>query len=172
MLEKSSGITAQKRLLKEYKQLLKDSPEGLVAYPTTDHNIFEWTCFIEGPEDTVYENGVYVATLKFPKDYPLSPPEMRFVPGTILHPNVYKDGLVCISILHQPGEDPNQYESAEERWSPVQSIEKILLSVMSMLNEPNVESGANIDACKLYTDYPKEYEQVIKQGIRRSLGLK
>lgn len=46
---------------------------------------------------------------------------------------MYPDGRVCISILHTPGEDPLGYESATERWSPVQSIEKILLSVVSML---------------------------------------
>lgn len=39
------------------------------------------------------------------------------------------------------------YESSSERWSPVQSVEKILLSVLSMLAEPNDESGANIEAC-------------------------
>jgi len=63
---------------------------------------------------------------------------------------VYPDGRVCISILHPPGEDPNQYESSSERWSPVQSVEKILLSVVSMLAEPNDESGANIDACVIH----------------------
>ena len=63
------------------------------------------------------------------------------------HCIVYPDGRVCISILHTPGDDPLGYETAAERWSPVQSIEKILLSVVSMLAEPNDESGANIDAC-------------------------
>lgn len=46
---------------------------------------------------------------------------------------VYADGNVCISILHSPGDDPMQYEQASERWSPVQSVEKVLLSVISML---------------------------------------
>lgn len=46
---------------------------------------------------------------------------------------VYANGEVCISILHPPGDDPNHYESASERWSPIQSVEKILISVMSML---------------------------------------
>lgn len=46
---------------------------------------------------------------------------------------VYSDGSVCISILHAPGDDPMGYESSSERWSPVQSVEKILLSVISML---------------------------------------
>ena len=46
---------------------------------------------------------------------------------------VYRDGRVCISILHAPGDDPMGYETIAERWSPVQSVEKILLSVVSML---------------------------------------
>jgi ubiquitin-protein ligase len=65
---------------------------------------------------------------------------------------VYPDGTVCISILHTPGDDPTMYEQASERWSPVQSVEKVILSVISMLAEPNLESGANIDCCKLYRD--------------------
>lgn len=90
--------------------------------------------------------------MTFPKDYPLSPPQMRFT-SRIYHPNVYPDGRVCISILHPPGEDPNMYESSSERWSPVQSVEKILLSVVSMLAEPNDESGANIDASVMATNH-------------------
>jgi hypothetical protein len=61
---------------------------------------------------------------------------------------VYPSGLVCISILHPPGDDPNHYEHASERWSPIQSVEKILISVMSMLAEPNDERlrcGGNRD---------------------------
>lgn len=46
---------------------------------------------------------------------------------------VFVDGRVCISILHAPGDDPMGYELSAERWSPVQSVEKILLSVVSML---------------------------------------
>ena len=46
---------------------------------------------------------------------------------------MYTDGRVCISILHSPGDDPLGYETSAERWSPVQSVEKILLSVVSML---------------------------------------
>jgi len=58
---------------------------------------------------------------------------------------VYPDGTVCISILHAPGDDPLRYESANERWSPVQGVRSVLLSVLSMLAEPNIESGADVD---------------------------
>ncbi len=44
----------------------------------------------------------------------------------LFHPNIYPDGRVCISILHPPGNDPMGYESSNERWSPVQSIEKVI----------------------------------------------
>ena len=59
---------------------------------------------------------------------------------------VAKDGDVCISILHEPGEDKFGYEKAEERWLPIHTVETILLSVISMINEPNDESPANVDA--------------------------
>ena len=58
---------------------------------------------------------------------------------------VYPNGAVCISILHPPGDDPLRYESASERWSPVQGVRSVLLSVLSMLAEPNIESGADIE---------------------------
>ena len=59
---------------------------------------------------------------------------------------VHKDGEVCISILHEPGEDKYGYEKAEERWLPVHTVETILLSVISMISDPNDESPANVDA--------------------------
>ncbi|KAJ0962362.1 hypothetical protein J5N97_030190 [Dioscorea zingiberensis] len=59
---------------------------------------------------------------------------------------VYPDGRVCISILHAPGDDPNGYELASERWTPVHTVESIVLSIISMLSSPNDESPANIEA--------------------------
>lgn len=85
-----------------------------------------------GPEGTCFEGGVFPARLVFPPDYPLSPPKMKFT-CDMFHPNIFADGRVCISILHAPGDDPMGYELSAERWSPVQSVEKILLSVVSML---------------------------------------
>lgn len=162
--------TAVKRLMTEYRQLIRDPPEGISAGPISEDNFLEWECLISGPSDTCYEGGVFPATLTFPADYPLNPPKMKFVPP-IFHPNVYSNGEVCISILHAPGDDPNQYETAAERWSPIQSVEKILLSVMSMLAEPNPESGANIDASKMWRDDQAAFTAHVREQIRASLGL-
>jgi ubiquitin-conjugating enzyme E2 G2 len=84
---------------------------------------------------------------------------------------VYANGEVCISILHPPGDDPHQYEHASERWSPIQSVEKILISVMSMLAEPNDESPANVDAARMWREKRAEYEKIVRQNVRKSLGL-
>lgn len=99
--------------------------------------------------------------MTFPEDFPDNPPKLRFT-TPVWHPNsmfiylvwrtnltyylVYDDGEVCISILHPPGEDKYGYERPEERWLPVHTVETILLSVISMLSDPNDQSPANIDA--------------------------
>lgn len=85
--------------------------------------------------------------------------------------SVFADGRVCISILHAPGDDPMGYELSAERWSPVQSVEKILLSVVSMLAEPNDESGANVDAAIMWRDKREQFNKVAKSIVRKTLGL-
>lgn len=85
--------------------------------------------------------------------------------------SVYPNGTVCISILHPPGDDPNHYEHASERWSPIQSVEKILISVMSMLAEPNDESPANVEAAKMWRERRPEYEAKVRDEVRKGLGL-
>ncbi|KAI4139196.1 MAG: hypothetical protein LQ340_008017, partial [Diploschistes diacapsis] len=151
---------ASRRLFAEFKALSLDAPTGIVAGPVSEEDLFRWEALISGPAGTAFEGGVLVAELAFPRDYPLSPPAMRFVSSpAVFHPNVYADGGVCISILHPPGDDPLHYEQASERWSPVQSVEKILLSVMSMLAEPNDESPANVEAAKMWRADRKAYEE-------------
>eukprot|EP00924_Labyrinthula_sp_SR-Ha-C_P006677 snap_masked-scaffold_29-processed-gene-1.47-mRNA-1 protein AED:0.02 eAED:0.02 QI:0/-1/0/1/-1/1/1/0/167 len=165
-----SRSMAIKRLFQEYKELTKHSPEGIAAGPVNEENMFEWEALVAGPQDTCYDGGCFHARLSFPKDYPLNPPKMKFT-QKLFHPNVYPDGSVCISILHPPGEDRFGYESSSERWSPIQSVEKILLSVVSMLAEPNDESPANLEAAKLYRTDKKRYNSKVDHCVRISLGL-
>ncbi|KAK6165807.1 ubiquitin-conjugating enzyme E2 G2 [Patella vulgata] len=162
--------SALKRLMAEYKQLTLNPPEGIIAGPVNEENFFEWEALIMGPEGTWFEGGIFPARLTFPTDYPLSPPKMKFT-CEIFHPNIYPDGRVCISILHAPGDDPMGYETSAERWSPVQSVEKILLSVVSMLAEPNDESAANVDAAKTWREDRQKFQEIAQRTVRKSLGL-
>jgi len=50
-------------------------------------------------------------------------------------------------------------------------VEKILISVMSMLAEPNDESPANVDAARMWRENRTGYEKVVREGVRRGLGL-
>lgn len=168
MSPNSKISTAHKRLLREYRELMQNPTEGIIASPVSDNDLFNWRCIISGPVDTPYEFGIFEATLSFPNDYPLSPPTMKFK-TPILHPNIYTDGKVCISILHESGNDPLNYESADERWGPLQSIEKILLSVSSMIADPNPNSPANVDAAKLWRSNKDKYDKIVRQQVIDSL---
>ena len=116
----------------------------------------------------MYEGGFFKSQLKFPSDYPNNPPEMKFI-TKMWHPNIYPDGKVCISILHPPGTDQmNSQESADERWRPVLGVEQILLSVVSMLNDPNIESPANIDAAIEFRDQRDAYKKKVRKLTQQS----
>ena len=78
--------SASKRLFKEYKGLSSDPPEGITAGPVSEDDMFLWEALIQGPEGTPFEGGIFPAELKFPKDYPLAPPKMKFTVD-MWHPN-------------------------------------------------------------------------------------
>lgn len=81
---------------------------------------------------------------------------------------VYPDGTVCISILHEPGEDKFGYERPEERWLPVHTVETIMLSVISMLSSPNTDSPANIEAAKELRENPPLFRKKVLQMVKNS----
>lgn len=78
--------TAHRRLLQEYRALTNNPPEGITAGPISEDDLLHWECLIQGPEGTPFEGGVFPAELKFPKDYPLAPPSMKFL-ADVWHPN-------------------------------------------------------------------------------------
>jgi ubiquitin-conjugating enzyme E2 G2 len=85
-MSRPSRVTAFKRLNAEYRTLLTDAPEGIVAGPRDEEDYFTWVAMFSGPEGTPFEGGVFEAELKFPEDYPLRPPQMRFL-DKMWHPN-------------------------------------------------------------------------------------
>uniref|UniRef100_A0A0A9XKJ6 Ubiquitin-conjugating enzyme E2 7 n=2 Tax=Lygus hesperus TaxID=30085 RepID=A0A0A9XKJ6_LYGHE len=125
---------------------------------------------MNGPEDTPYEGGLFPCIMTFPSNYPNSPPQMRFTTPGFWHPNVYVDGRVCISILHEPREDIfNEAELMSEKWRPILSVEAILISVQSMLSTPNFSSPANVQASVELQRDPTAYRRKIRALVRRSL---
>ena len=77
---------ASRRLFQEYRTLTSSPPDGITAGPVSEDDIFTWEALIQGPDGTPFEGGIFPAELKFPKDYPLNPPSMKFT-CDIWHPN-------------------------------------------------------------------------------------
>ena len=156
-------------LKKQFKDINQASDLGLSVGLVDENNFYKWSVVIFGPTETIYEGGFFRAILDFPEDYPNNPPKMQFT-TKMWHPNIYKDGKVCISILHPPGTDKfNEQEKAEERWRPSLGAEEILLSVISMLNDPNPDSPANIDAAVMFRNNREEYNSKVRSLVFQSM---
>ncbi|XP_065573510.1 ubiquitin-conjugating enzyme E2 R2-like isoform X1 [Artemia franciscana] len=167
-----ASSSASRALQLEYRSLQEEPVEGF-RVKMNEENMFEWDVAIFGPPDTLYQGGYFKVVVKFPADYPYSPPHVRFV-TKLWHPNVYENGDLCISILHPPVDDPQSGELPCERWNPTQNVRTVLLSVISLLNEPNCSSPANVDASVMYRKWKeskdKEYENIIKKQVEQSIA--
>jgi|TARA_B110000444_G_C18786243_1_gene570114 ubiquitin-conjugating enzyme E2 D len=140
-------MAAVNRLKKESEDILKNPPGNCNAYPSKE-NIYSWTAQIYGPSDTAYEGGIFKLNIVYPKDYPFKPPKINFI-TKVYHPNIDNSGNICLDIL-------------KDKWSPALTISKILLSICSLLNEPNPNDPLMLDIAKEFTDNRKLYESTAK----------
>lgn len=107
------------------------------AFPKGD-NLFEWCGKINGADGTVYEGMEYGIEMSFPQSYPFEAPTIVFT-TPIYHPNVDTEGNICLDIL-------------KDKWSAAYSVSTVLLSLQSLLGEPNNDSPLNTDAADLWED--------------------
>ena len=158
-------MSAIKRLQHDYKEYLKN-PNYFYSIEPDNNNFYLWNILLIGPPDTIFEGGIFKCQMIFPKNYPFSPPEFKFITN-FDHPNIYPDGKICISILHE-GDDIYNYENKSERWSPSQNIDTILISILSLLPSPNLESPANVDAKILWDKDWNSYKKYIYKIISQN----
>ena len=166
-MSKHQSPAAIKNLTRAFRSL-QTNPCEYFSVSLIDDDLFRWRVTILGPRDTLYEDGFFPAELDFPDDYPNSPPTMKFL-CPMFHPNIGKDGVVCISILHKPGRDQFDYEKESERWLPIHTVESIVISVISMLSDPNCESPLNVEANRVYMNDKEEYKRRVRKCVRRSI---
>lgn len=124
-----------KRLQKELMTLMMSGDKGISAFPDSD-NLFKWVGTIIGPEGTVYESLTYKLSLDFPSSYPYSAPTVKFE-TPCYHPNVDSHGNICLDIL-------------KEKWSAMYDVRTVLLSIQSLLGDPNNDSPLNTHAADLW----------------------
>lgn len=142
--------------------------EKWVNFDTDQINLFRWrfALMVINP-DSAFNGGYFKAEMVFTEEYPYQPPKFRFL-IPIYHPNIYPDGQLCISILHRPGEDLMSGEEASERWSPLQGVESVLRSVLLLLDDPEINSPANVDASVMYRDQRPAYVKRAQETVERS----
>ncbi|KAI9807303.1 MAG: hypothetical protein M1833_000046 [Piccolia ochrophora] len=156
---------AERILMNEYKTLSK---EPWVNIELQNDNIKSWSvALIVLNPDSLYYGGYFKAKMTFPSNYPYAPPDFKFL-RPIFHPNIYADGKLCISILHAPGDDEMSGELAAERWSPAQRVESVLISILSLLDDAEVSSPANVDAGVMLRNKPLEFKQKVKEDVENS----
>jgi len=148
------------RIVQEYKNI---EQTGYYSITPDEDNMFKCTGILFGPAGTCFEGGTWSFEIDFSNEYPIKPFQFKFT-SNFPHPNIYPDGRMCISILHD-GIDETGYEASSIRWSPVQNINSVLMSIISMLNDPNLDSPANVDMTKLWRDNRKEYNKLIYKII-------
>ena len=143
----------KKRLCREVVKIMEDMKNDKLSGISIDNHedIMLWEATIFGPEDTPYQGGKFKLQIKFTTEYPVKPPSVKFI-SKMFHPNIYRDGKVCIDIL-------------QGEWSPALNVRTILLSLRSMLMDPNPRSPANRDAAKLFTDNFEEFSRRVGMTI-------
>ncbi|CEP64843.1 putative E2 ubiquitin-protein ligase UBC11 LALA0_S14e00540g [Lachancea lanzarotensis] len=139
------GHSVVKRLQSELVQLMMSPSPGVSAFPESEEDLTKWSGIVTGPEGTPYEDLKFKIALEFAQTYPYTAPKVRFV-SPMWHPNVDMSGNICLDIL-------------KDQWSAVYNVQTILLSLQSLLEEPNNSSPLNAVAADLWDNDMQEYKK-------------
>ncbi|KAI8872964.1 ubiquitin-conjugating enzyme, partial [Ramicandelaber brevisporus] len=134
---------AHKRIIKDYDEIVQNPPPSCIASPLGE-DFSHWHATILGPPDSPYSGGEFHLNIHIPPGYPFKPPRMMFI-TRVYHPNINSNGSICLDIL-------------KDQWSPALSISKALVSIYSLLNEPNPDDPFVPEIAELYKTNKAQYE--------------
>jgi len=143
---------ALKRIQKELLELGRDPPASCSAGPLSEDH-YNWQATIMGPEDSPYQGGVFFLTINFPENYPFKPPKVHFT-TKIYHCNVNSNGAICLDIL-------------KDQWSPALTISKVLLSISSLLTDPNPSDPLVPEIAQLLHRDKEKHDATAKDWVRK-----
>ncbi|KAM1689837.1 hypothetical protein ACFX15_030901 [Malus domestica] len=131
-----------------------DFPSHCSYGPVNEDDPYKWQGMIKGPPDSPYEQGVFFLSIDLPPQYPNKPPTIKFL-TKVYHPNINgEDGTIYVDILE------------EDKWNPVQNIESLLLSICSLLDDPNPVDPLN-PSCLLFRKDKKKFVETAKEWTRK-----
>jgi ubiquitin-conjugating enzyme E2 D/E len=141
---RNSTVEVVRRLSLEYSKIANGKNANQIGI--VEDNMTHWSAVLEGPAGSPYESGRFVLDLIFPPRYPFEPPKVTFR-TPIFHPNVSTNGAICADILKPNG-----------AWSPLMTVESLLVSIQSLLDDPNPSDPLNTEAATLFLQNRRLYD--------------
>lgn len=138
------------RLRYEKTVFNKDPIEGIrIEYPD-ESDLNNQVAYIDGPDDTPFQHGVYKLLIRVPTEYPYVAPSIHFA-TRLMHPNIEgTNGNICVDIL-------------KSKWAPALRIAQVLLSIRTLLADPNPDDPLDPTVAKLYRTDRDEYNKKVKK---------
>ena len=141
-------MASAKRIKKELENIQKDPPLNC-SVGLENGDIFKCTATITGPSESPYAGGIFHLNIIFPQNYPFKPPKITFA-TKVYHPNINSSGGICLDVL-------------KDQWSPALTIDKVLLSICSLLTNPNPDDPLVTDIANQYKTNRVAYDMTARE---------
>lgn len=154
-------MSSERRLRKEFKEAEthvannhgKGKSDNIVSVKMINNDITHWEAVITGPSDSPFKDGYFLLDLEFPKEFPFKPPKVTFNTN-VYHPNINRQGAICLDIL-------------KDAWSPALTVVKVLLSICSLLVDPNPKDPLDADVAHVYINDKKTYDKTVMDYVKK-----
>ncbi len=148
------SATSIRRLKKEWSDInqeIEKSKEPMTV-KLINEDITHWNATMKGPSGSPFEDGNFSLDIVFPAEFPFKPPIVKFF-NKMYHPNINASGAICLDIL-------------KDQWSPALSVFKVLLSISSLLADPNPNDPLSPEVASVYKTNKELYIKTAKEWTK------
>jgi len=134
--------------MKEYNAFAaEESEEFEVSNPQDDGNVLEWEVVVFGPADSPYADGMFFVKMVFPDTYPEHPPKEVRMKTKIFHPNIDKEGRLCLGDI-------------KDNWNNKMNVKTIIDHILNLVKNPDPQDAINSEVAKIMADKPDDYKKI------------
>ncbi|WLF78538.1 NEDD8-conjugating protein ubc12 [Lodderomyces elongisporus] len=145
----TKSSAAQLRIQKDLAEL--DLPKTIKLHFPRPQDVFYSELTIT-PQSGYYKSGHFHFKIEISGNFPIDPPKIKCV-NKIYHPNIDLQGNICLNILR-------------EDWSPVLSLNSVLIGLNFLFLEPNPNDPLNKEAANMLVKDKKQFERNVRNSMR------